>query len=123
MKNVLLLVVTAFFLNSFFSLNAQYTGPGAEGKTYTVEEIKANASSLDKSDAIVQLKGFVVEQINKEDYWFKDSTGKILVEIEKDALPAGTFDDKTEVVIIGEVDYDVLEGVEIEVDEVRFLSQ
>lgn len=99
---------------------AQYTGPGSAGKLYTCAEIKENASSLDKSDALVQLEGFIIERISKEDYWFQDETGRLLLEINEKDLPDQPFDEKTPLIIIGEVDYDVLEEVEIEVEEIQF---
>jgi uncharacterized protein (TIGR00156 family) len=52
-------------------------------------------------------------------YWFEDSTGKIKIEIDKKYMPATEFNHETKVVIVGEVDYDLLEGTEIEVKEVQ----
>lgn len=113
-------VKTIFILITFglLSLNvhAQYTGPGAKVEISTVKEIIDNASKLDKSDKQVKLNGFVIEQINNDTFWFKDQTGKIMVEIEKKQIPTTPFNEKTKVTIIGEVDYDLLEGCEIEVD-------
>ncbi len=120
MNQLKTIVITCMFICILGNVNAQYTGPGSKGKLFTIEYIKANASSLDKSDALIQIKGYVIELINKEDYWFKDSTGTILVEIEKNTMPIRPFDDKTEVIIVGEVDYDVLEGIEIEAEEILF---
>ncbi|MGE4586624.1 MAG: hypothetical protein AB7D05_04710 [Mangrovibacterium sp.] len=37
-----------------------------------------------------------------------------------DALPDVPFDEKTPLYIIGEVDYDLLEGTEVEVEELIF---
>ncbi len=102
------------------SVSAQYTGPGADGKQYTVAEVKENAAQLDKSDAIVKLEGFIVERINKEDFWFEDESGRVMLEIDKKDMPERPFNDQTKLIIIGEVDYDVLEEVEIEVEEIHF---
>lgn len=99
---------------------AQYTGPGSDGKLYTCAEVKNDASNLDKSDALVQLEGFIIERVSKEEYWFQDDTGRILLEISEKDLPNQTFDEKTRLIVIGEVDYDVLEEVEIEVEEIQF---
>ena len=107
----------------FFAMgtSAQYTGPGATATIYTVKDIKANASKLDKSDAIVQVKGFIIEKVNKDSYWFQDSTGKFIVELETKHMPATPFNEKTEVILTGEVDYDLLEGVEIEIKQLQFV--
>lgn len=113
-----LMVIASLFMGAH--VMAQYTGPGSDGKLYTCAEIKENAASLDKSDALVQVEGFVIERVNKEDYWFQDDSGRILIEIDKKDLPDRPFDEKTPLIIIGEVDYDVLEEVEIEVKEIQF---
>jgi uncharacterized protein (TIGR00156 family) len=70
----------------------------------------------------VKIKGYVVEQINSEDFWFQDATGKIRIEIDKKKMPAKPFDEKTELIITGEVDADLLEGTEIEVETVEFIT-
>lgn len=119
MKNVLKsigLVALLFVFNSGFS---QYQGPSFTGEITTVANVKANAASLDKTDALVKLKGYVIEKINKDTYWFKDETGKILVEIDDKDLPTFTFDEKTQIIIIAEVDYDLLEEVELEVEVIQ----
>ena len=115
--NRVALIILVMGLGLFLSdVSAQYTGPGAGITLTTVKEVIANASQLDKSDKQVKLKGFVIEQINKDTFRFKDATGIIMVEIEKKQMPNVPFNEKNEVIIIGEVDYDLLEGCEIEVD-------
>jgi len=122
MKTIKMILTTAFFAGIFSIANAQYTGPGSKAELYTVKSVSDNALKLDRKDTMVKLKGFVVEKINNEDYWFEDSTGKIKVEIEKKHLPAVAFDEKTELKIIGEVDYDLLEGTEIEVKHIEIAA-
>lgn len=117
------LILTIVVLTSVTTvLNAQYTGPGPQPVLLTVKEISDDAMKLDRKDTIVKLKGFIVEQSGDDNYQFKDSTGKIRIEISKKHMPAATFNDKTEVVIKGEVDYDLLEGTEIEVKSVEFVN-
>ncbi|MDI9564734.1 MAG: NirD/YgiW/YdeI family stress tolerance protein, partial [Bacteroidota bacterium] len=98
-------------------------GPGSTGKVYTVKEILENAAKLDKSDEVVTLKGYIVKQHNSDTYHFKDSTGEIRVEIEKKNLPATPFNEKTELLITGEVDFDLLEGTEVEADKVELVKK
>lgn len=114
----IIMAIIALFVTT--ELKAQFTGPGSNDKLYTVKEIKANASRLDKTDALVKIKGFIIEKINNDTFWFQDSTDKILVEIGKKHIPVTPFNEKTEVILIGEVDYDLLEGVEIEVEQFLF---
>lgn len=123
MENItkILFALIALFLTT--GLKAQFTGPGSNDKLYTVKEIKANASRLDKTDALVKIQGYIIEKINNDTYWFRDSTDKILVEIGKKQIPATPFNEKTEVILTGEVDYDLLEGIEIEVEQFLFVNR
>jgi len=114
MKTILLAV---FFAALFGNVSAQYTGPGAEIKFHTIKEVQDNAQKFDRKDTMVKLKGFVIEQIKEEDFWFQDATGKIRIEIDKKYMPDAPFNEKTELIITGEVDYDLLEGTEIEVEK------
>lgn len=107
-----------FLLNAAMA-QAQYKGPGANSQVMTVKDINNKASRLDRSDTLVKIQGFVIQQINGDTFWFQDATGKIKVEIEKKQLPAVPFNEKTELIIIGEVDYDLLEGTEIEAKQVE----
>lgn len=117
MKRNTCLTTTLFLLN--FAALAQYTGPSSASKTLTVKEVKKDASSLDKNDTQVILTGKIIEQINKDTFWFEDKTGKLQVELEKKHFPTFKFDQNTLVTITGEVDYDLLEEVELEVDSIE----
>lgn len=103
--------------------NAQYTGPGSKAKVMTVKQVADDALKLDRKDTMVKLEGKIVEQLGDEMYWFEDATGKIKIEIDKKYMPATEFNHETKVLIIGEVDYDLLEGTEIEVKIVELNGQ
>lgn len=105
-----------------FVASAQFKGPGVPEKTYTVKEVLDNATRLDRSDAVVKVQGYIVKQINYDTYEFKDTTGTIQVEIDKKRLPNKPFDERTELILIGEVDCDLFRPVEIEVKEVQFVE-
>lgn len=126
MKQVIIKKILPLFF-VLFAVNTlsygQYKGPGTPKKTYTVKEVISNASRLDRSDELVKLQGFIVKQVNEDTYIFKDRTGSITVEISRRRLPNVPFDDKTEVMIIGEVDKDVLESAEIEVKEMVVVTK
>lgn len=96
----------------------QFQGPRAPDGVITVKEIIDNASRLDRTDALVKVQGYIVKQLNTDTYLFKDETGTVKVEIDKYRLPHSPFDEKTEIIIIGEVDHDLFEPVEIEAKEV-----
>jgi uncharacterized protein (TIGR00156 family) len=93
------------------------------GKAYTVKEIRASASTLDKADTIVTLKGRLTERINHDTFWFSDETGKIKAELDDDVLYEFVFDPVKTVTIVGEVDHDLLEGTEVEVEYLEVDSE
>jgi uncharacterized protein (TIGR00156 family) len=119
MKTMKMILMSALFVAIFGVANAQYTGPGSKAKVMTVKQVSDDALKLDRKDTMVKLEGKIVEQLGDEMYWFEDSTGKIKIEIDKKYMPATEFNHETRVVIVGEVDYDLLEGTEIEVKEVQ----
>lgn len=119
MKQLSKMLMAGLILMITSTAQAQYKGPGANSKSFTVKEVTQQASKLDRSDTLVKLQGFIVQQINGDTYWFQDATGKIKIEIEKKDLPAEPFDEKSEVIITGEVDHDLLEGTEIEVEHIE----
>lgn len=110
------LLIAALLFTGIGVVYSQYTGPGSQQKIYTVKHVKENALKLDRQDAIVALRGNIIQQLDNKTYLFKDSTGTIHLEIKKKYLPDFKFDDKSIVTIYGEVDYDLLEGIEIEVE-------
>lgn len=119
MKNnvkMMSLIIAIFAINVAFG---QYEGPSYVGEVKTVAFVKSNAANLDKTDALVKLKGYIIEKTNKDTYWFKDETGKILIEIKEKDLPTFAFNEKTLVIIVAEVDYDILEDVELEVEMIQ----
>lgn len=119
MKRFYGILMAGALLVTAAQVQAQYKGPGASGKLITVKEVTKSAYKLDRNDTLVKLHGFISEQINGDTYWFRDTTGKIRIEIEKNQLPVIPFDDKTKLYIVGEVDYDLLEGTEIEVEHLE----
>lgn len=123
MKTMKMILMSAFFMAIFGVANAQYTGPGSKAKVMTVKQVADDALKLDRKDTMVKLEGKIVEQLGDEMYWFEDATGKIKIEIDKKYIPATEFNHETKVLIIGEVDYDLLEGTEIEVKIVELNGQ
>lgn len=119
MKRLNKILALAFFLLISVYGQAQYKGPGASSQLLTVKEITNQASKLDRSDTVVKIQGFIIQQISGDTFWFQDSSGKIKVEVEKKHLPTVPFDEKTELIIFGEVDHDLLEGTEIEAKQVE----
>lgn len=93
--------------------HAQYTGPSGHTGPKSVADVLKNPVD----DQYVQLKGQLIRQVGNEKYIFTDGTGEIRVEIDNKLL-TGPIDDKTTVIIRGEVEKDFLESPEIDVDSV-----
>lgn len=115
------LIMSGILLLTNVNLQAQYKGPGSTPRMITTQEVIKNAGKLDRTDTLVQLEGTVAEQINPDTYLFMDESGKIRIEMSKKLLSGVSFDQNTRIKIIGEVDYDLLEGVEIEVKSIVIL--
>lgn len=122
MKNLVKGMICMLLVSSAFHSSAQYGGPSSANQVTTVKNVLNNASAFDKKDVTVTLKGYVIEKVSGEKYWFKDETGKVLLDIEPKHFPSFKFDEKTFVQIEGEVDHEVLEGTEIEVNSITLVK-
>lgn len=91
---------------------AQYTGPSTFPDYKSVAEVLKNPVD----DAPVTLEGHLVKQVAKEKYLFRDGSGEIRVEIDKELMPATPVHEKTLVRIRGEVETSFMQSPEIEVD-------
>ncbi|MGL1885065.1 MAG: NirD/YgiW/YdeI family stress tolerance protein [Reichenbachiella sp.] len=99
MKSRLLIAILAF---APFIASAQFTGPKATNKSYSVKELIAESKSLTKEKKTVTTLGYVTEQVvGRHLYMFKDESGEIKINIEPDNLPNRAFDDKDKVLLIG----------------------
>lgn len=116
--NYIVCIIGLFFANNGFS---QYQDISS-AQLFSVEEILKNAPQLDKTDVLVKIEGYIIERVNVDTYWFQDATDKIQVEIEKYLFPGFQFERKAKFIIVGEVDYDALEGVDIEVEFIQHLE-
>jgi uncharacterized protein (TIGR00156 family) len=104
-------VMMVLMLFAFGKSNAQFVGTGSQTDTTTtttVMYIKNNALQLSWTDQKVNVKGFVVEQIREDYFWFEDATGRIKVEIEPRYMPAVPFNRNTELMINAEVCYPLI---------------
>jgi uncharacterized protein (TIGR00156 family) len=97
---------------------AQYKGPGAQQPAAPVVLRKvAEVLKAPVDDQHVELTGVLVRQTGRETYVFRDDSGEIQVEIDRDDFPAGQpVDATTRVVIHGEVDTRLARAPEIDVE-------
>ncbi|MBP6345216.1 YgiW/YdeI family stress tolerance OB fold protein [Neisseriaceae bacterium CLB008] len=114
-----LAILTALALTSTAAF-AQYTGPSnlAGDQVTTVKQILANG----KDDQYVTVKGKIIRQVRKEHYVFSDGTGQLNIELDQKYLPVGqTFNDKTTVVLSGELEKDWHQPIELDVKHMRIM--
>lgn len=90
--------------------NGGFSGPGLESSS--VEQARGM-----RDDAQVILRGNIVRHLGKDKYLFKDETGTINVEIDRDKWGGLTVTPSDVVELHGEVDKD-WNSVEIDVDRV-----
>jgi uncharacterized protein (TIGR00156 family) len=103
---------------------AQFTGPGAQQPpAKTVLGTVAEVLGKPVDDQHVRLTGTLVRQTGRETFLFRDATGEIQVEIDREDFPAGEpVGAETVVVIEGEVDTRFMKKPEIDVEVLRVNS-
>ena len=100
----------------FVGNNGGFVGPQAEPKSVTVEEAK----SMDDESRIL-IKGHIINAAGDEDYMFKDNTGTIKVEIDKDIWKGVTVKPEDNVEILGEVDRHLQKETSIEAEAIAIV--
>lgn len=78
----------------------------------------ATAKSL-KDDTQVSLQGQVIRALGKDKYEFRDATGTLIVEIDNQKWHGKPITQQAQVILIGEIDRESDNQVELDVDEVR----
>lgn len=97
---------------------AQYTGPGTVRSPSSLTELLQNPTDGQS----VQLRGRLLQKLNRDKYLFSDGKSQIRVEIDADVFPKQAIDDKTEIEITGEVEKDFMETPEIDVDRAEVVT-
>lgn len=103
------------------SASAQYQGPGARTDA-TPSVVRTVAEVLRKpvDDQPVELTGTLVRQTGREAFLFRDATGEIQVEIDREDFPAAQpVGPDTRVVLTGEVETRLLRKPEIDVESLQ----
>lgn len=89
-------------------------------KFYKVIELKRNASTLDQNNMPIKTKGYVVQQSSSEMYMFQDETGVIKVHIPDKVKAKLYYNENIEIVLTGEINYELFRTPVIEVNEISF---
>lgn len=120
-------LIAAFAAGWTINALAEYRGPrpsasaaSAQNQSTTLDTV-AKVLQYGQDDQIVTLSGYVVKQLGKEKFLFKDDTGEMIIEIESESMPQANFDEKTKVEIRGEIEKDFPGHIEIEVQSLKIL--
>ena len=116
-------VLTAAALLAVSTLAAaQYSGEvaykTAKRNTPTAASV-ADVLKTSQDDQLVTLKGKLLKKVADEKYIFSDGSGEIRVEIDDELINTLKVDNSTKVEIVGEVEKDFLEDLEIEVKSIK----
>ncbi len=117
MKSAKITTICLFTLASM-TAGAGFQGPGSQDHLDTVKSI---AAMNDETE--VTLEGHLIRQTGRESYIFKDKTGEITVEIEKEEFDGQTITPQIRIRINGEVDKDGTESSStvIDVDNIEVI--
>jgi len=93
---------------------AQYVGTSAAPTYSSVAEVLKDPVD----DVAVTFEGYLIKKIANKKYIFSDGVAQIRVDIDPKHFPTTPINEKTRVVIRGEVEKDFMESPEIDVDSV-----
>ncbi len=92
-----------FSLFSMLLLTSSMAFAGFSGPSVNkIDTVKAALSA--KDDTYVELVGYIIKSLGKEDYLFKDDTGEIQIEIDDDEWMGQDVMPNDKITIRGEVD-------------------
>lgn len=94
-----------------------FVGPQANVEVVTVAQVKKMSD-----DSKVVLKGNIVSSLGGEHYIFKDATGSIDVEIEKNRWHGLTVTPNDEVRLMGELDKHWFEEPSVDVSDINIVQ-
>lgn len=124
MKKLLLIATALLIANPAFAekpatggFSGGFTGPSTSN-VITVEAAKKLSDDTD-----VVLVGSITNHISGEKYMFKDATGSIVVEIDKDDWNGQNVSPEDKVQIIGEIDKNLMQEPKIDVDKITKLAK
>jgi uncharacterized protein (TIGR00156 family) len=100
---------------------AQYQGPGAS--KFALAQTVAEVLKDPTDDRPVVLTGTLVSQTGRESFVFRDATGEIQVEIDREDFPGGQpVGAETQVVIRGEVDARLMRKPRVDVERLQLAT-
>ncbi len=89
----------------------------------SVASVKENASVYERLHRPIVLRGRIVEQLGPDRYQFEDTSGSIRIDADPGVFPSAKVDENTLVDVIGNVDVEYVEGMELDVAYIRVVSR
>ena len=108
-KNVLSSIFLLLFVSSAITVYGQgFTGPGTGTRTSQVQTVTVSQASTLPDDSLVILTGNIVQSLGREKFTFRDSTGDITIEVDRNLwlLLDLSVNANDRVEIRGEIDID-----------------
>ena len=102
---------------AFAATTASAQFVGGPSKVISVQQLKANG----QDDQLVVLEGYIVDQVRRKDYTFKDETGTITVEIKDRVFAGQRVDPKTKVRLEGEFEKEFAEPDMVDVHRLTII--
>ncbi len=97
-----------------------FTGPGSKSNSKQAQKITVSQAANLADDTRVSLTGSIVESLGDEEYTFRDSTGDIVIEIDRKVWRGLSVSETDKVEISGEIDVE-RKRVEIDVKHITKL--
>lgn len=122
-KRICIMVLGLFGFLPLISMFAQgFTGPNTTGNVLQVQTVTVAQAKNLTDNSLVKLTGNIVQSISREKFLFRDASGDIQIEIDRDlwALSGITLGANDRVEIGGELDVE-RRGVEVDVKTIRKL--
>lgn len=92
---------SAAFVGDPAAKQGGFTGPSSADEVMTVAEAKRQIAS---DDRLVTLEGYIVGQVKKDEYRFKDDSGECIVDIDDEDFRGQQVDPKTKMRLVIELD-------------------
>ncbi|KAE9542244.1 YgiW/YdeI family stress tolerance OB fold protein [Ursidibacter maritimus] len=105
MKKLSLITALALSTISVSALASGFQGTANGGFTNNAQTVSRVTDIKDlRDDQYIVLQGKIVKQLTKDDFLFRDASGEIVVEIDKDDWGGTQVGPNDEIRIFGEVD-------------------
>ncbi|WP_386690828.1 MULTISPECIES: YgiW/YdeI family stress tolerance OB fold protein [unclassified Lonepinella] len=118
MKKLLTIALIVASTTAFAGFDNDHAKGGFNGGYVGTPTSVAQALKA-KDDAQVILTGYITRQIDHDEFFFKDSTGEIKIEVDDHAWNGLNVSPNDKITIQGKVDQDALKAAEIEVYNIR----